>query len=510
MKKSYKLRGRPVEVFELDGIRAVMPSIRSNESFNNIISRFDGNGRQLFKNLQSDFPETKDQLRAFANAGWVFVQPPPGVVRSLDDKRFEFVGVEQSNKVYRDESDVIMIGTSNINLKLKPALSLKEVQDFIEQHQLIILRQLKFAPNLFEVQTAQPDTIDVVNKLELSEYVVYAEPAMIINIPGRYIPVDPFYQRQWQHNNNGVNGTLAGADIHAQAAWDIARGKGIRVAVIDNGIDIRHPDLSPSSKLSGYFFNNGTAVNFRQGLAGFPNGDHGTFCAGMAIAKEGNGAGVCGIAHHADFIAIACLNDQVGTQVTLARAVAYAADPSTEITGTPSGVGADVISCSLGPNGANWKMESVLADAIDYAVTKGRNGKGSLVFWAVSNGGFDIKFDEVSAYANTISVGRSTSYDTEHGSAFGPELDFLAPGVDVWSTKMGGGYGIGTGTSYATPLAAGAAAVLLSKNPQKTWVEIRKALQDSCDKIGTQPYIRNRNDLYGFGRINLARALSLV
>jgi thermitase len=209
-------------------------------------------------------------------------------------------------------------------------------------------------------------------------------------------------------------------------------------------------------------------------------------------------------------MAIACLDDQTGTQITLARAVAYAADPSTEVTGIPSGSGADVISCSLGPNGAYWKMESVLEDAIDYAVTHGRGGKGTLVFWAVSNGSFDIKFDDVSSHANTISVGRSASDDQENGSAFGPELDFLAPGVNVWSTKAGGGYGSGTGTSYATPLAAGAAAVLLSKNPQKTWKEIRQAMRDSCSKVGTYPYVLKRNDYYGYGRINLNDALKLV
>lgn len=510
MKKTYKLRGREIAVEELDGIRAVMPSIRNDESFNSILTRFDDEGRQLFKSIQDDFPGTKDQLRVFSEAGWVFIKPNMETIRGLDNSKFDFPGIDQSSKVYRDENDTIFIGTRRINLKLKPSLSLKDAHSFIENHQLTIMGQQKFAPNLFEVETNEPDTINVVNGLSSHPDVVYAEPLMLSHIPGRYIPTDPLYPRQWQLNNNGKNGAKAGADVHAQAAWDVARGKGIRLAVIDNGIDVRHADLSPSSTVSGFFIKNGPNIVFRQGLTGFPNGNHGTFCAGMAVAKESNGSGVCGIAHQSDLIAIACLEDQIDTQLTLARAVAYAADPSTEVPGAPSGSGADVISCSLGPNGAHWRMESVLADAIDFAVTHGRGGKGTLVFWAVSNGRYDIKYDEVSAYPNTISVGRSASDDTENGSAFGPELDFLAPGVDVWSTTKGGGYGLGTGTSYATPLAAGAAAVLLSKNPQKTWTQIRQAMQQSCDKIGKLPYVNGRNDRYGYGRINLNKALPLV
>lgn len=195
--------------------------------------------------------------------------------------------------------------------------------------------------------------------------------------------------------------------------------------------------------------------------------------------------------------------------------MAYAADPTVEPAAEAAGLtapdGADVISCSLGPNGANWPMYSVLMDAIDAAVERGRDGRGTPVFWAASNGnvtidGFDGT-DEVASYVNTIAVGRSRRDDTEDGSAYGPGLDFLSPGVDVYSTTSGGRYRVATGTSYATPLAAGVAALVLSVNDDLRWDEIRTLMRATCEKVGDVSYVDGRHDRYGYGRLNAAAAV---
>ncbi len=163
---------------------------------------------------------------------------------------------------------------------------------------------------------------------------------------------------------------MAGADISAEQAWDMTRGAGIRLALIDNGIEVGHDDLSAAiAPTSGAFSMDGMGNTiFTQGTAGFPNGNHGTFCAGMAAARANNAENGCSVADQADLVAVACLGDQVGTQATLARAVAYAADPSQEIAGANPATGADVISCSLGPNGADWDMTAVMQTALDFAV----------------------------------------------------------------------------------------------------------------------------------------------
>lgn len=514
MKKEYKIRGKLKVVNELDNVRAIKAQSKSDEFFKSVQKTYDTNAKIFFKNLRSQTPGSNEQLNAFSKAGWVFVQPNATSVKALDNRKFQVEGMKSSNKVYQTENNEIVIATDKINLKLKKELTATEVAEFLKTNELEKIQELKFAPNLFEVRIGKKDVVDVVNILDAMNEVVYAEPQMITHIDQRqrYRPADPCYGQQWHLSNNGSVGQ-AGADINAENAWTMAKGRGVRIALIDNGFDVNHHDLQPVDNASGYFISNGRMEVFNNSLQSFPGSDHGTFCAGMAIARN-NAVGGCGAAFQADFIAIACLEDQVGTQATLARAIAYAADPTTELSISNPPKGADVITCSLGPNGANWTMESVLQDAIDYAIQNGRNGKGTPVFWAVSNGNYPIKgahdVDEVSAYDNVIAVGRSDCHDIEGGSAYGKELDFLAPGVDVFSTKDGNKYGTWTGTSFAAPLAAGVAAVVLSYKPNKTWIQVRDILRNSCAKIGGVNYVNGHHDKYGYGRIDMDEAINIA
>jgi hypothetical protein len=116
----------------------------------------------------------------------------------------------------------------------------------------------------------------------------------------------------------------------------------------------------------------------------------------------------------------------------LARAVAYTADPTRE--DGQAANGADVIACSLGPNGADCDPTSVLDLAIQFAANQGLGGLGAPIFWAVSNGFAELARDEVCSHPDVIGVGHSNRNNLDDGSAFGPKLEFLAPGVEVYST----------------------------------------------------------------------------
>src|SRR5262249_32827174 len=251
------------------------------------------------------------------------------------------------------------------------------------------------------------------------------------------------------------------------------------------GMQVNHPDLAAGVVGGGHFESDNTGrttfTRFQPGNP-FPGCDHGTFCLGMAGARMDNGKGGCGSAPEADLIVIGCLNDQVGTQTTLARAVAYAADPTTEDPTASADSGAHVLACSLGPNGADWDLTSALDLALRTAAANGRSGLGLPIFWAASNGTVEVARDEICSHPDVIAVGRSNRLDLEDGSAYGPKLEFLAPGAEVFSTMQGGRYGFDTGTSYACPLAAGVAALVLARNPKWTRDEVRQRLRETCDK----------------------------
>jgi thermitase len=277
-------------------------------------------------------------------------------------------------------------------------------------------------------------------------------------------------------------------------------------------MQVNHPDLSAGIVAGGHFVSDGagsaTFQRWQPGASGFPNGSHGTFCMGMAGARMDNNRGGCGSAPESHLIAVACLTDQIGTQATLARAIAYAANPSLEDANANANDGAHVIACSLGPNGADWDMTSVLELAISGAATNGRGGLGVPILWAATNGPYDIVHDEVCSHADVMAISRSNRLDLEDGAGYGDKLEFLAPGVDVYSTKSGSGYQFSTGCSYSAPLAAGVAALVLARHPTWTATQVRQRLQQSCDKVGGVTYdAQGRHNQYGFGRINAEKAV---
>lgn len=508
LRREFIVRGKRVELEEIEGVAAVKTEAE-------LARRMSSEDLSRAFGARAEPPRggtEKKDWEAFQNAGWMFVRPSADVDRSLRS-RSPIENIEAVQRVFRHPNGRILLGTDLLSIRLRNEMSEDQAKAILQEEGLEIVRQLRFAPNLFEVRTrpGRRDSLQVSLDLSSNPNIVYAEPQFIEHIPPRFTPTDPDYGQQWHLNNSGQNGGTAGADISAEEAWDITRGAGVQIAIIDNGFDLDHPDLGAAvTDTSGFFRMDGMGnAQFVQDVNGYPDSSHGTFCAGMAIARANNGEGGCGVANQADFIAVACLGDQVGTQVTLARAVAYAADPRQEVLDANPDDGADIIACSLGPNGADWNMTQTLQDAIDFAVTNGRGRLGTPILWAVTNGNFEIRFDEVCSYPNTIHVGRSTNRDREDDCGFGPELDFLATGVDVYSTDSGGGYTTSTGTSFAAPTAAGVATLLLAVNPNLTWQEVRQRLRDTCDKIGGVVYDANgHNNDYGWGRVNAYRVVT--
>jgi subtilisin family serine protease len=455
-------------------------------------------------------PET---LEAFQNADWLIVEPAADVTRSLDAGRppaeAEDVGV-----VVRRENGTVGIATQRLNVQVAEQFSEADAEAIVTDAGLRVVGKLRFAPNLFEVDAGTgEDSLAASVRLHDDSRFEFAEPAFTEHIPVRMTPTDPHFGDQWQWSNTGQNGGVAGADVGAEKAWEHTRGEGIRVAVIDNGFNAEHEDLKAGvTAVSGYYSRRANPATFTQGTAGMPDSDHGTFCAGMVAARHNNDVGGCGAAPESELMLVACLTDQVGTQTTLARAVAYTADPSTEVEGADPADGADILVSSLGPNVAEWDLTQTLDLALQFAATNGRSGRGLAIFWAASNGrNVDVLKDEVVSHSDVIAVVRSTKKDLEDNAARGPEVELIAPGVDVFSTTGDDGYEFSTGTSFAAPCVAGCAALALSMNIGLTRDELRAIMRDSAGKIGGVVYDANgHNDDYGYGRVNANDAVQLA
>jgi len=438
-----------------------------------------------------------EQLVGFARAGFNFFQADPSYGNEPLEIRRARGGNGAVTRVLASDGR-IALETRRLVVGFED-LGEDEIRQFFRSNQLVPIRHFRFGGPAWHVIADGGLATDVCLQLLEMDEVRYAEPDFIEHVNQRTLPADPLIGQQWHHRVLGL------PDI-----WPSFNGEGVRLAVVDNGFMVAHPDLDPDAESSGWFRSSpdGDDALLIPGLDRMRSDDHGTACAGMATARSNDTGGI-GVAFGATLHVVACLEDQIGTQVTLARALAYAADPQTEGAGADV-QGADVIACSLGPNGAVWKMSNVLSDAIDFVTEQGRDDKGSPVLWASTNGNFPISSDEVCSHPKVICVGRSTETDTDDGSGFGPELAFLAPGVDVLIPSSNGMYRVTTGTSFACPCAAGVAALVLEKDPDLTAAEVGDRLRASCQQIGDLPYVEGRNDTFGSGRLDPALALGIA
>ncbi len=284
-------------------------------------------------------------------------------------------------------------------------------------------------------------------------------------------PNDPGFAAQWHHTN-----------MQSTLGWDISTGSPpIVVAITDSGVDLTHPDLQ--NRVTGY-----NAVDDLAEVDGGQIGDvassgHGTHVSGCAAAKGNNGAGVVGLGWNLSFMMCRVSNKTSGG--------AYLDDLAQGARWTIEN-GARSVSASY--TGVSGPSVGTTGDYIDSI--------GGIYLYAAGNSNSDLwNFD----HANVIVVGATTQADTKASfSSYGLAIDVVAPGVDIYSTLKNGTYGLMSGTSMATPLVNGVIGMIWSVNPALTNHEVRDILFNSCDDIGDP----GDDDIFGHGRVNLARALA--
>lgn len=268
------------------------------------------------------------------------------------------------------------------------------------------------------------------------------------------------------------------AQIKASLAWDCTRADGVRVAVLDTGIDYEHPDLRPN-------YRGGVSFITEEPTPMDYNG-HGTHCAGI-IAAAINGAGIVGVAPSAELFGVKVLSrGGSGSWSGIIAGIDWAIKQRMHI-----------VSMSLGGVSAPSAVE---------AICKLAWNRGLLLVAAAGNtnpnGG---PVDAPGKFQSVIAVGAITSANTRATfSDKGPEVELCAPGVDVLSTLPRNSYGRMSGTSMACPHVAGAAALAWGSHRYANNVTIRRLLAWTADDLG----VPGRDPLYGFGRVDAFQAAS--
>ena len=349
---------------------------------------------------------------------------------------------------------------------------------------------------------------------------------------------DPNFNRQWSIENTGgslqYNGT-AGADMEVVPAWSYSKGNGVKVAVLDSGVDTLHPDLLVN--LLPGFDGYADSISNTNGypIPNFSSDGHGTACAGIIAAVQDNTIGTTGIAPEAKLIPVRIFYylqyaGNIGIQpftstLGLLNGAAYAwriAD--CDIMSTSAGL-SEVFISALQIN------TQLINDEIDSAYHQGRNGLGVSMFFSAGND--DINDVLWPANLNTtIAVGASDMCDNRKkpldcsnenwGSTYGYGLDFVAPGVKIATTDMIGTEGYSTnattftfnGTSASCPNAAGVGALLLGANPALTNYQLRQILSSTAEKV-TYAYdsiapFGTWNIEMGYGRLNAHQAILMA
>jgi subtilisin family serine protease len=443
-----------------------------------------------------------------------------------EEPKIEFAGRVLVDPISQEP----VIYTENLFVKFDNRQEPTACEEVLRRYNLTIKRKLEYARNAYFVNAVANTGLaifDIAERLINEQSVELCHPELVRELSKRQV-----FPQQWHLKQATINGKVINAHANVEAAWKLSDGTGAIIAIIDDGVDIDHEEFRSSGKIVA------PRDVTRQTNAPTPGNDdnHGTACAGVACANGNFGAS--GVAPGAKLMPIR-LASALGSQ-NEADAFVWAAQN-----------GADVISCSWGPADGLWydpkdpvhNQKVPLPDstrlAIDYAINKGRNGKGCVIFFAAGNGNESVDNDGYASYQNVIAVAACNDFGTRSAySDFGKAVWCAFPSNNgnssqtpgIWTTDRSGvvGYNSGNlnlgdtaghytndfgGTSSACPGAAGVAALMIASNPNLRWDEVRdiiKRCSDRIDPTGGKYDTNGRSAFYGYGRLNALKAVELA
>lgn len=383
-------------------------------------------------------------------------------------------------------------------------------------------------PNTYLFQRPQTDisrleALTAANRLFFNPDVREFEQQVLRQYETRQVPSEPLLYAQWHLNNTGMVwlNTVAGEDANVFPAWQAGYdGSGVQIAVVDDGVEYNHPDLSPR-------YRPGDSYDYYDSDSNpMPLADesHGTSVAGVAAAAD---EGTCGLgaAYNAS---LAGLRLVAGTGMLTDAQIAGAISHNIQNN--------DIFNNSWGPVGLGGPG-SASHTALETGVTSGRGGLGVIYLWAGGNGGSNNNVND-DAYSNspyTIAVGATdgkgllASYG-EEGAPILVNAPTSSSGIGVittdrlnsngynnsqgWTNNCTDSFG---GTSSATPLVSGIVALMLDANGNLGWRDVQYVLLETADKNHPNDSSWALNGAgydvshkYGFGRVDAGEAVTMA
>jgi subtilisin family serine protease len=406
-------------------------------------------------------------------------------------------------------------GRAEVLVKFKSNVSLETIDEITTRFHDRVEDRIENDPGLDAIDDLDnADVAETVAQYSALSAVEYAEPNYDINLDAvdaaPFVPIlphDPRFNDQWALANSGQRGGKEGADISATRAWAITTGSDkVVVAVLDSGVDYTHEDLAPNmwtrpANLAPYHDDELGTVDDTNGFNAVDNSSdpmdengHGTHCAGIIGAEGSNDIGISGVNWKVQIMPLKFMNaGGFGTTKDAIEAVNYVIDRK------KAGVNVRIISASWGSTQKSRALEEVIRKAYE----------NDILFVAAS-GNANTNNDRTphfpSSYnvPNVISVAALDRNDRlAKFSNYGVKsVAIAAPGVDILSTWLGNEYEEKSGTSMATPVVAGVAALIVAENPRISVDQLRKRLLDSVDPL---PELKGK--IASGGRVNAAKAV---
>jgi serine protease len=348
---------------------------------------------------------------------------------------------------------------------------------------------------------------EAIERLYKSGVVALAEPAYMAK--SYHIPNDPLLEQQYYIPL-----------IKAPEAWDVTKGNDdVVIAILDSGVDLNHPDLATniyyntSDPVDGVdndndgFLDNYSGWDFAgsdiENIEGdndpntvLENASHGTMVAGAASAVTNNAEGIASVGYNAKLMVLKhaadndTRNDGDAFLINILQGVLYAATH-----------GADIINASFG--GTEFSQiasEIYKIVALDYDV----------LVVAASGNESNAKPHFPSDYDYVLSVAATTASDAKATfSNYGYKVDISAPGANIYTTQINNKYGSASGTSFAAPIVAGAAALVKSVYPTFNGAQVGEVLRITADPSFNDALSSTYKGQMGRGRLDVHRAVTV-